>query len=106
MARRSSRHKGERMVDTAQFYIPYGPGHPVYHMIATGSRWFDAWQFQHNLPNTRLARATGLTPERLYQLAFGGSVSRSEVEALAKVYGVQPEDIIASLPDPALLVEG
>ena len=106
MARRSSRHKGERIVDTAQFYIPYGPGHPVHHMIATGSRWFDAWQFQHNLPNVRLVRAAGLAAERIYHLGHGGSVLRSEVEALAKVYGVQPEDIIASLPDPAMLVEG
>lgn len=106
MARRSSRRKGERAIDRAQFYRPYGPGHPVHHMIATGSRWFDAWQFQNSLSNARLARASGLSAERIYYLGHGAPVLRSEVEALAKTYGVQPSDIIASLPDPALLVEG
>ena len=98
------RRKGERPVDRSQFYSPYDESHPVARAIRTGSRWFEAWQFQNALPTVRLAKLTGISPGRLAQLSNGAPVLEGEVAALASVYGVQPADIIASLPDPALLI--
>jgi hypothetical protein len=100
------RHKGARPIDHAQFYMPFGPGHPVERAIRTGSRWFDAWQMQHALPYARLTRASGIDLLRLTELSVGYPVKESEVAALATAYGVQPSDIIASLPDPDMLIRG
>jgi DNA-binding Xre family transcriptional regulator len=105
MPRRSNRHKGERPFDRAQFYRPFDASHPVANAIASGSAWFNAWQFQYGLPDVRLVKHTGLSPTRIRQLGQGAPIRLAEVEALASAYGVQPSDIIASLPDPALLVE-
>lgn len=101
----SRRRKGERPIDKSQFYRPYDSTHPVAHAIHTGSRWFLAWQFQYGFSDARLVKQTGLAPGRLRQLDQDAPVLQAEVEALATAYGVQPSDIIASLPDPALLVE-
>jgi len=100
------RRKGERPIEKSQFYMPFGDSHPVALAIRTGSRWFDAWQFQNSLPTVRLAKLTGIPADRLLDLSCGAAVTRLEVAALAMAYGVQPADIIASLPDPALLIEG
>lgn len=100
------RRKGERPVDRDLFYQPYGPGHPVENAIATGSRWFSAWQGQYLLTSDRLARRTGISVARQFELTNGAGVTRAEVAALAAAYGVEPADIIASLPDPALLHDG
>ena len=100
----SRRRKGERPIDKSQFYSPYGEDHPVARAIRTGSRWFEAWQFQNALPTVRLVKLTGISPARMAQLSYGAPVLEGEVAALASAYGVQPADIIASLPDPALLI--
>lgn len=99
----SRRRKGERPIDRSQFYRPYDADHAVARAIATGSNWFHAWQFQNALPDVRLAKLTGISPSRMLQLSYGGSVLRVEIDKLAAAYGVQPSDIIASLPDPLLL---
>lgn len=98
------RRKRERPVDKSQFYSPYDDSHPVARAIRTGSRWFEAWQFQNALPTVRLAKLTGMSPDRIAQLNHGAPVLVGEVMALASAYGVQPDDIIASLPDPGLLI--
>lgn len=100
----SRRRKGERPVDKSQFYSPYDDSHPVARAIRTGSRWFEAWQFQNALPTVRLAKLTGISPGRIAQLNHGAPVLEGEVALLASVYGVQTADIIASLPDPAHLI--
>ncbi|MGE4321757.1 MAG: helix-turn-helix domain-containing protein [Sphingobium sp.] len=84
-------------------YFPYDHAHPVAHAIRTGSGWFDAWQFQHGYGDAALAKATGLAPARIRLLSLGDRVRMSEIDLLAVAYGVQPSDIIASLPDPDLL---
>lgn len=98
------RRKGERPVDKSQFYSPYDESHPVARAIRTGSHWFEAWQFQNALPTVRLAKLSGISPDRIAQLTHGAPVLAEEVAALAAVYGAQPADIVASLPDPALLI--
>ncbi|RSU57232.1 hypothetical protein [Sphingobium yanoikuyae] len=102
----SRRRKGERPIDKSQFYRPYDSSHAVAHAIRTGSRWFLAWQFQYGFSDARLVKQTSIAPDRLRQLDHGAPVLSAEIEALAAAYGVQPSDIIASLPDPALLLEG
>lgn len=84
-------------------YEPYGPRHAVARAIETGDRWFYAWAFQYALNGPRLKRMTGITSERANELHLGATVTQAEVEALATACGVQPADIIASLPDPQLL---
>jgi len=86
-------------------YGPYSPRHPVALAIATGDRWFYAWAFQYALNGPRLKKETGITSARANELHHGAPVTQAEVEALAKACGVQPSDIIASLPDPKLLAE-
>lgn len=100
------RHKGAKPIDNSMFYMPYGPGHPVEHMISTGDRWFYAWHFQKCFSLDRLARATGIPMGRINALSMGDAVRESEVAALAAAYGVEPSDIVASLPDPAHLIKG
>lgn len=103
------RHKGAKPVDFSQFYQPYGLGHCVARSIATGTRWIDAWQFQY-APGGKLhggrgmvGKVTGIDRDRWDALRLGATVTMREVTALADAYGVQPHDIIASLPDPRLL---
>ena len=101
----SRRRKGERPIDKSQFYQPYDSSHAVAHAIQTGSRWFYAWQFQYGFSDARLIKQLGMSPGRLRQLDQDAPVLLAEVEALAAAYGVQPSDIIASLPDPDLLLK-
>jgi hypothetical protein len=84
-------------------YEPCSPRYPVARAIATGDRWFYAWAFQYALNGPRLKKMAGITSERAEQLHHGAAVTQAEVEALALACGVQPSDIIASLPDPSLL---
>lgn len=100
------RRKGEKPVNHRQFYQPYDNDHPVARAIRSGSRWFEAWQFQHCRPNAELVRKTGIAPDRLEELRHGAAVAEGEVAVLAAAYGVQPSDIIASLPDHHLLLKG
>lgn len=97
------RRKGEQKLARDHFYEPYNPAHPVAKCIATGTQWFHAWIAQYSLPYPRLKRLAGILPDRAAQLERGAAITRAEVEALAVACGVQPADIIASLPDPRLL---
>jgi plasmid maintenance system antidote protein VapI len=76
----------------------------VHHSIATGSQWFNAWLAQYCTPLTPLARKSGVPVSRLVAFVKGGPITKDEVAKLAQVWGHEPDDIIASLPDPALLI--
>lgn len=97
------RRKQERKLPRDYLYEPYGVSHPLARTIATGTHWFEAWCFQHTLTYPRLKKATGITADRAMQIVRGAPITRAELDALAKACGVQPADIIASLPDPDLL---
>lgn len=86
-------------------YQPYGPDHSVARAIATGSQWFHAWITQYCLPIPRLKKA-GIPPDRAEALGRGALITMAEVELLAAACDVRPSDIIASLPDPDLLLGG
>ena len=98
-----TRRKGERPL--ARPLETWSPQHPVAHTIATGSGWFDAWIMQQSTPLVRLARQTGISAARLMTIQSGDRISRAEIDALARAWRVSAGDLIASMPDPALVVE-
>lgn len=87
-------------------YEPYGPGHAIARAMASGTHWFEAWTFQYALYGERLRKMAGIGPARAEALRRGAPITRAELDGLAVACGVQTADVIASLPDPALLVEG
>lgn len=102
----NKRRKGEHLVDQWMFYEPYDDRHPVARAIRTGTQWFTAWQFQYCQPTPKLAYRTGIKADRIYELSCGATITRKEVEALAKVYCVYPSDLLASMPDSQEVIEG
>jgi hypothetical protein len=97
------RHKGAKPFKKS--WMPWGDRHPVARMIATGDPWFQAWCFQACTIIPVLARKSGVSAGRLRAIDLGDQLTRSELEAIAAVWGVDPSHVIASLPDPALLIE-
>ncbi|WP_157215879.1 hypothetical protein [Flavisphingomonas formosensis] len=95
------RRKGERTIP--QQLDLWSPAHPVAHAIATGSAWFHAWQMQKCTPVVQLAKQTGIAAARLAGIAAGDRLSRAEIDALARAWTISAADLIASLPDPALV---
>ncbi len=83
----------------------WSPGHPVARVIASGTRWFDAWVGQKTTHYARLEKLTGIPARRLNTLSEGGSVSRAEVDALARAWCVSTADLIASMPDPSVVID-
>lgn len=92
-----SRRKGERPIKKVE--RPYGPGHPVARWIAGGSGWFDAWVGQMLTPYVVLTKKTGIIEARLFELSYGAAPTLSEVSALAKVWFVPPEGLLASIAE-------
>ena len=98
-----SRRKGEKPVIAP--LDRWSPDHPVAHMIATGSKWFSAWVAQKATPIFQLARKTGIKPARLMALEMGDYISRAELDAISVAWGVSTGDLIASMPDPSLVID-
>lgn len=92
-----TRRKGERPIP--KVVKPYGPDHPVAHWIADGDGWFDAWVGQMCTPYAVLTKRTGIANARLFELSFGEPPTLAEIDALAKVWLVPPEGLIASIAD-------
>lgn len=95
--------KGERPVP-----LPldrWSQAHPLAREIASGTRWFDAWVGQKATPYARLEKLTGIPKRRLLTLSEGGPVSRAEVDALARAWCVSSNDLIASMPDPSIVLD-
>ena len=97
------RRKGEKPLERS--WPDWGPKHPVAFAIETGDRWFYAWIAQANTPWDFLARRSGIEVGRIVSIDRGDYIRRSELAAFAEVWGVDPAQVIASLPDPALLRE-
>ncbi len=94
-----SRRKGERPIPKT--VRPYDADHPVRRWIADGDGdgWFDAWVGQMCTPYAVLTKKTGIAQERLFELSFGEPPTLAEIDALAKVWLVPPEGLIASIAD-------
>ncbi len=65
----------------------------------------DAWVGQRTTHYARLEKLTGIPARRLNTLSEGGSVSRAEVDALARAWCVSTADLIASMPDPSIVID-
>lgn len=96
------RRKGEQPV--AKAFDHWTPTHPVGHMIRTGSQWFSAWRVFKGYPIERLARASGISVDRIWAIDFGDALTRDELEAFAQLWLISAEDLIASMSSPNLLV--
>lgn len=93
------RRKGER--PCVRSWPPYGPGHPVAGAISRGDRWFYAWVMQASTPYPKLSKLSGIPVERLERLHRGDPPSVDEIAALARAWLVTPQDVAASILDPA-----
>jgi hypothetical protein len=96
------RRKGERKV--VKTWPPYAVD-AIRHMIATGTPWLQAWIMQACTPLAVLARKSKVDWERVDDIVLGGSLSRDELTAFAAVWNVDPEIVISTMPDSALLTE-
>lgn len=92
-----SRRKGERPIP--KIVRPYTPDHAVARSIASGDGWFNAWVGQMRTPYVVLTKKTGIAEARLFELSAGQPPTLAEIEALAKLWLVPPEGLIASIAD-------
>jgi len=99
----AGRRKGEQPV--TKHVVDWTAGHPVAHSMKTGSRWFNAWIAQTSTPYERLAKRTRISAERIREIELGASFSRAELEALANAWWITPEGLIASMPDPSIVID-
>ena len=97
------RHKGEKRLP--KVLDTYSDRHPVAHAIRTGDNWCYAWLAQKCIPEAALTRKTGMSAARLHAIQQGDRVSRAELDALSVVWGVSASDLIASMPDPSIVVD-
>ncbi len=95
-----TRRKGERPV--AVTLDTWSPAHPVADAIGSGTYWFDAWVMQKATPIARLAKQTGISATRLLTISAGDRVSQAEVDARA--WCISARDLVASLPEPTLII--
>ena len=90
------RRKGEqpvpRLVRTSQVDT-------VERAMRTGDSWFCAWAMQEATPTPRLAMKTKISVVRLREIEAGGTITRTEIEALARAWWITPDALIASMPD-------
>lgn len=89
------RRKGERPLPI--HLDNWHKGHPVAHVIETGSHWFQAWLTQKNTPYVRLTALTGIPSHRFTAISGGDVVSRAEIDALACAWSISARDLIASI---------
>ncbi|MCW1985624.1 UNVERIFIED_ORG: hypothetical protein M2348_001356 [Sphingomonas sp. R1F5B] len=89
------RRKGERKLERQ--WTPWGPGHPVVRMMASGDSWFRAWQGQAGIVWPVIARRCGISMDRLMEMDRGAMPSAEEIEKLAKLWNCPAEDIERSL---------
>jgi len=97
------RRKGEKRIP--RLLDRWSPEHPVAHAIATGSSWFTAWQMQKCIPIAKLAKQIGIAAERLTAIGHGDHLARTELDALARAWTISAGDLIASMPDPSLVLD-
>lgn len=96
------RRKGEQRVPRV---VRTSPIDTVERAMRTGGSWFYAWAMQEATPTPpRLVKKTKLSADRLRQIEAGGTITRAEIEALARAWWITPDALIASMPDPERVV--
>lgn len=98
-----TRRKGEQPIP--KILDSFSSDHPVALAIRTGSNWFGAWQRQKCIPHVKLSRLTGIPSQRFAAIEYGDRVSRSELDALARAWGVSASDLRASMPSLDLVID-
>ena len=83
----------------------WSPDHPLASTIASGTHWFSAWLGQKATPYHRLERLTGIPARRLQTISEGGPISRAELDALARAWCTSANDLMASMPDPSIVID-
>jgi len=96
------RRKGEQKVQRR--WPPYDDKHPVAHRISTGDNWFYAWMAEA-APLVVLERRSGIAFQRLLAIDLYDIVTRAELEALAGAWEVPLDDVLASIPDPQMVID-
>jgi hypothetical protein len=95
------RHKGQQQLPKTL----HTDASVIAHQMKTGDNWFYAWLSQMGTPYVKLTRLTGMSAARFLAIEHGDRVSRPELDALAKAWGATPEALIASMPDPSIVVD-
>jgi hypothetical protein len=95
------RRKGEKKV--GKHWPPYDDKHPIAHRIRTGDNWFYAWMAE-TAPLVILEKRSGIPFGRLLGIDLYDKVTRAEVDALARAWGAPLEDVLASIPDPQMVI--
>lgn len=96
------RRKGEKPVP--RYVRDWSPDLAVAGSMRRGDRWFFAWMAQETTPYSKLSKRTRIPVERLAQIERGATLTRVELEALAKAWWITPEGLMASMPDPSIVV--
>jgi hypothetical protein len=70
--------------------------------IADGEPWLLAWTLQSATPYRLLSRQSGVSEDRLDDLYDGAPVSRAEIDALARAWRADTEQVLLTLPPGVL----
>lgn len=89
------RHKGQQPVP--QMLDHWSIDHPVASDIRDGTYWFQAWLTQKTTPYARLSKMTGIPLQRFDAIQRGDALSRAEIDALARAWGISANDLIKSI---------
>lgn len=96
------RRKGEKKLETTW---PDYAVDSIRHMIGTGTNWLRAWSMQACSQLYVIERKTGIEADRLMEIEAGAPITRKELEAVAAVWSIDPERVIGTMPDGALLAD-
>jgi hypothetical protein len=97
------RHKGQHPIPMT--LDQWSNRHPVASDIRDGTHWLHAWLAQKTTPYARLSKLTGIPSQRFDAIRQGDVVSRAEIDALARAWGVSANDLIKSIDGRSTIIE-
>lgn len=83
--------------------LSWNPYQAVAQAMAMGDSWLFAWCSQSSVPFRRLDREAKIPDWRLTEIDRGSPATMAEIEALARVWRVDRQDIITTLPSGAVI---
>jgi hypothetical protein len=78
--------------------------HPLARTISSGTGWFDAWVGKKATNYVRLEKLTGIPNRRLLTISQGRRLP-CRGRRVGPRMGVSANDLIASMPDPSIVVD-
>jgi hypothetical protein len=95
------RRKGEKPIERT--WPDWDCGwHPVRRSIADRTGWFHAWIAQATTPWLVVARKSGVSIDRIAEIDRGATATADEIEAFAKVWNVDPGQVVTSIAQSRL----